>query len=320
MKARLFTKTIALLLAIGLFSCEQENTTTLKKQIEIDELLSNTGSPYRKKINSFENSLDECLEDFELWYNFEGVKTFFGNVTIYKEGSELVIKSLVDESLTNWGIITTWLLVSPTKDWTGVQPEWYSDPNIMIDDTHGGSKMVILKVPLEDWMVKDCFYIAFKVLLKDGSNSVWPRAYINIDANLRFIGLDPFCLCDGPGTGTPGYWKNHANAWPVESITIGGVTYTVDEAIAIMKRNGVEGDKTYNMFEQLVAAKLNVLIGNVSGCIDDTIVDADAWMAAYGPVGSGVEASSDEWQIDGEDLKDMLDDYNNGRLCAEHRD
>ena len=31
-----------------------------------------------------------------------------------------------------------------------------------------------------------------------------------------------------PGTGTPGFWKNHPEAWPVSSVTVGGVTYTKD--------------------------------------------------------------------------------------------
>jgi len=35
-----------------------------------------------------------------------------------------------------------------------------------------------------------------------------------------------------PGTGTPGYWKNHPEAWPVSSITVGGLTYTKAQAIA----------------------------------------------------------------------------------------
>ncbi|MFT3894745.1 MAG: hypothetical protein QM730_24205 [Anaerolineales bacterium] len=38
----------------------------------------------------------------------------------------------------------------------------------------------------------------------------------------------------GPGTGTPGYWKNHPEAWPVSSITIGEQTFTKDQAIALM--------------------------------------------------------------------------------------
>jgi hypothetical protein len=121
----------------------------------------------------------------------------------------------------------------------------------------------------------------------------------------------------GPGTGTPGYWMNHPDAWPVENITIGGITYTKDDAIAYMKAP-VKKDKTFTMFPALVSAILNVEIGNESACIADTIAAADAWMAAN-PIGSGVKGSSSAWKA-GEPLYWMLDDYNNGLLCAPHRD
>jgi hypothetical protein len=120
-----------------------------------------------------------------------------------------------------------------------------------------------------------------------------------------------------PGTGTPGYWKNHPEAWPVDEITIGGVTYSKDEAIPLMKED--KHDKTTTMFRSLVAAKLNVLIGNESSCIAETIIAADGWMATYGPVGSGVRANSAAWK-EGEPLYLTLDDYNNGLLCAPSRD
>ena len=119
-----------------------------------------------------------------------------------------------------------------------------------------------------------------------------------------------------PGTGTIGYWKNHSEAWPVQTITVGGVTYTKAQAISLMATPG-KGDKTYDLYKQLVAAKLNVIIGNESSCIEATIAAADAWLAAN-PVGSGVKSSSEAW-ADGGPLHKRLDDYNNGRLCAPHR-
>lgn len=121
-----------------------------------------------------------------------------------------------------------------------------------------------------------------------------------------------------PGTGTPGYWKNHPEAWPVDEITIGGVPYAKEDAIEIMKTPG-KGDKTYTMFGALVAAKLNVLIGNDDSCIAETITEADAWMEANGPVGSNIRANSVAWK-EGEPLCFELDDYNNGKLCAPSRD
>ncbi len=104
---------------------------------------------------------------------------------------------------------------------------------------------------------------------------------------------------------------------PVKEITIGGVTYRRKRAIRILKRP-VKGDKTRTMFKALVSAKLNVLIGNDDSCIADTIIAADAWMAQYGPVGSKVKAKSDAWK-EGEPLATTLDNYNNGLMCAPHR-
>ena len=119
------------------------------------------------------------------------------------------------------------------------------------------------------------------------------------------------------GTGTPGYWQNHPDAWPTSSIKIGGITYTKAQAITIIAMS-VAGDKTYTLFPALVSAKLNVMVGNNSSCIYSTIAAADAWMALY-PPGSSVKGSSTEWK-QGEPYYWALDNYNNGLLCAPHRD
>ena len=125
-----------------------------------------------------------------------------------------------------------------------------------------------------------------------------------------------------PGTGTPGYWKTHASAWPVDIIIVGGKTYSKDEAIALLGRVGK--DKTITMFSSLVPAKLNVMIGNDGACVEGAIGLADDWMALYGPAGNNVPASSPAWVI-GEPLHMQLDSYNNGTLynngllCAPHR-
>lgn len=121
----------------------------------------------------------------------------------------------------------------------------------------------------------------------------------------------------GLGTGTPGYWMNHSKAWPSGEIEIGGTTYSRKQAIKLMK-SSVAGDKTLNMFAQLVAAKLNVAIGNEDSCIADTISAADSWMSLH-PAGSSVDASSSAWE-EGSPLHSKLDQYNNGQLCAPSRD
>ena len=134
----------------------------------------------------------------------------------------------------------------------------------------------------------------------------------------------------GSGTGTPGYWKNHREAWPAEGVTVGGVKYlnqdsatlpdrTIKDAIALMGK--VTGDKTYSMFAALISAKLNTMasLQNNTECIAGTIYNADQWMIAH-PVASGVKASSLAWQESADLWHQKLDDYNNGKLCAPHRD
>src|SRR5262249_49427269 len=68
---------------------------------------------------------------------------------------------------------------------------------------------------------------------------------------------------------TWGYWYNWSggltggnqpNAWPVSSISIGGVTYTEAEALAIMGVS-TNGNAIAMVFQQLVAYKLNVISG-----------------------------------------------------------
>jgi hypothetical protein len=123
----------------------------------------------------------------------------------------------------------------------------------------------------------------------------------------------PTQVAPPPGTGTPGYWKNHV--WPVSFIDIGGIPYTREQALSYMGK--VSKDKTITLFSSLLAAKLNIEMGNPHGCIDVTIGTADTWMGTHLP-GSGVMASSADWQ-EIADEHEALDDYNNGRLCAPHR-
>ncbi|HEX3557099.1 MAG TPA: SdrD B-like domain-containing protein [Thermoanaerobaculia bacterium] len=118
------------------------------------------------------------------------------------------------------------------------------------------------------------------------------------------------------GTGTLGYWKTHPEAWPIQSITIGGITYTRDQAI-VWLGTPVRGDESIALFHQLVPAELNAIMSNNISCIFPIIQAADAWMAQH-PVGSGVSTSSTIGQ-QGNALEVQLDSYNNGNLCAPHR-
>jgi hypothetical protein len=119
-----------------------------------------------------------------------------------------------------------------------------------------------------------------------------------------------------PGTGTPGYWKNHPEAWPVGSITIGGANYTKAQIITWLGKVGK--DKVTTIFASYVSAWLNTNIGNDKSCVSDAMLKADAWLALH-PIGvTFVAASSVDWQQI-EWAHQTMDAYNNGQLCAPHR-
>ena len=114
-------------------------------------------------------------------------------------------------------------------------------------------------------------------------------------------------------TYTMGYWMNHPEAWPVEEIEIGGVTHTKEDAIIILE-TPPEGDATYILAHQLIAAKLNVANGAESNGLGDTITDADAWLTAN-IFGSD---PTDPARAQGIALAEVLDDFNNGLLGPSH--
>lgn len=121
----------------------------------------------------------------------------------------------------------------------------------------------------------------------------------------------------GEGVGTPGYWKNHPDAWPVQELEVGGVTLTQAEAIAILD-NPAKGDATNILARHLVAALLNVAAGSDPSCVVDEIAAAQDFLVAH-PVGSGLKTNDPAWQSSGGPLAEHLDAYNNGELCAPSR-
>jgi hypothetical protein len=122
--------------------------------------------------------------------------------------------------------------------------------------------------------------------------------------------------CVTVGAASPEFWKTNPDEWPVDSLIIGGVTRTKQQIILIMN-NPNRTDKTRTMFLHVVAAKLNVLVGNEDSCIAADIGTADAWLARY-PVGSGVKSTSAAWKSIAS-VSTRLDAYNSGLLCAPPR-
>ncbi len=107
---------------------------------------------------------------------------------------------------------------------------------------------------------------------------------------------------------TPGYWKNHPQAWPEEAITVGGVTYTKDQAISLLSGNAK--DATYKLTSHLIAAKLNAASGNYGAndpaTVWNLINSADAFLIGH-PLGSNPVGAERNYALN---LKDSLDTFN----------
>lgn len=115
-------------------------------------------------------------------------------------------------------------------------------------------------------------------------------------------------------TFTQGYWKNHPESWPVNSLTLGTVSYTKTELLQILNQPA-RGNGLLILAHQLIAAKLNILQGANPTPVSGTIAAADAQIGSLvcPPIGSGnlppasVNANAQ-----------TLDDYNNGTLGVPH--
>jgi hypothetical protein len=141
--------------------------------------------------------------------------------------------------------------------------------------------------------------------------------FINNGDYLTYSFNEPFCLekCEDPGTLDVSYWENNPELW-TKGVIIGGVFYSEELAIQIMKGITTSEDMSNVLFQELVSAKLNVDLGNTSYCIIEAIEAADAWMEENGPVGSGILSNNPAWDT-GNSLSNQLESYNNGLLCAD---
>src|SRR5205085_1590750 len=110
------------------------------------------------------------------------------------------------------------------------------------------------------------------------------------------------------------YWKNHPNAWPVSSLTIGAITYTEAELITILQTAPKSGDATIILIHQLIAAKLNIASGADNSAVASTITMADTYLQNNAlksrPLGKA--------KTQGTTLAQTLDNYNSGLIGPGH--
>jgi hypothetical protein len=128
------------------------------------------------------------------------------------------------------------------------------------------------------------------------------------------------CTVPPPPTGacplTQGYWKNHPDAWPVTTLTLGSQTYTEAELLAIL-RTPVRGDASLILAHQLIAAKLNIANGSDPAPVSATIAGADSLLSGFaGTLPYHVRPSSPTGQAMVDDAV-TLDSYNSGQLTPD---
>ena len=104
-----------------------------------------------------------------------------------------------------------------------------------------------------------------------------------------------------------GYWKNHASAWPVNSLTIGGETWTKSALISGLLGKSSAKDATFALGAQLTASKLNVAAGAAAGELAAVIAAADAFLKSH-PIGCNPKGAARTKALA---LKDKLDKWNN---------
>ena len=110
-----------------------------------------------------------------------------------------------------------------------------------------------------------------------------------------------------------GFWKNHPDAWPVNSLTLGSQTYTQAELLSLFD-TPVRGDASVILAYQLIAAKLNIANGSNPTPISATITDADQLLSGFtGKLPYHVRPSSGTGQAMVH-AATVLQSYNNGEL------
>jgi hypothetical protein len=113
---------------------------------------------------------------------------------------------------------------------------------------------------------------------------------------------------------TQGFWKTHPEAWPTLNLTLGGVSYTQEQLLAILNQP-VQGNGLISLAHQLIAAKLNLEQGASGGSVSTSIAQADTLIGALvvPPVGSGYLNPADT-----SSLTAALDNFNKGTTGPGH--
>jgi hypothetical protein len=108
---------------------------------------------------------------------------------------------------------------------------------------------------------------------------------------------------------SPGFWKTHEELWPTDHLRIGDLEYGMEPLREFLAANA--RDATLALARQLVATKLNLLVGS-DPFILATVAAADAFLSEHPPGSHPLGEARREAIV----VKDELDVYNNLFDCA----
>jgi hypothetical protein len=122
------------------------------------------------------------------------------------------------------------------------------------------------------------------------------------------------CVGGSSCTYSQGYWRNHPNAWPVTSLTLGTATYQAAELMAILD-DPARGNGLVILVHQLIATKLNTANGADPSAVQQAITDADNMIGTLTvpPIGDGYLPPAQTG-----DLTETLTEYNEGTIGPGH--
>ncbi len=122
------------------------------------------------------------------------------------------------------------------------------------------------------------------------------------------------CIPGSSCTYSQGFWRNHPNAWPVTSLTLGTVTYQAAELMAILD-NPAQGNGLVILVHQLIATKLNIANGADPSAVQQAATDADNMIGALvvPPIGNDSLPPAQTG-----DLTETLNEYNEGTIGPGH--
>jgi hypothetical protein len=113
-----------------------------------------------------------------------------------------------------------------------------------------------------------------------------------------------------------GFWKNHREIWPIESLKLGSQTYTLAQLISLL-RLPPAGDASLILAHQLIAAKTNIYWGSDPAPISGTVTAMDSLLATYaGALPYKVKPSSKNGKMMTA-ATTILDRYNNAALTPQ---